>query len=134
MTPALASVLLAAAAAGAAPAPACDDPFTQIEANLCSYREYQAADAELNAEWDRTADRLKSGDEQARAAGGEGGSFARLLYAQRKWLAFRDAHCLAMTGRREEGGTIWPLLHNSCMAEATNARIEQLRALREMNQ
>lgn len=112
-------ILLAAAALMAAAPVDCGRAMTQTDMNLCSLRAYQAADQRLNTAW----------AEAAKAAKAEGARpYQRLLDAQRKWIAFRDAQCLAENGPREAGGTIWPLLQNGCLTALTEARLAQLRA------
>jgi uncharacterized protein YecT (DUF1311 family) len=96
----------------------CARAVTQTDMNICAYRDYEAADRALNAAWSKAA-------AKARASGRN--QFARLLDAQRKWLAYRDAQCLAENGPREESGTIWPLQQNTCMQRLTEARTAQLR-------
>jgi uncharacterized protein YecT (DUF1311 family) len=96
----------------------CGNAMTQADINICSYRGYQAADKTLNAAWETAG---------AQAKGQSPEAFQRLLDAQRKWIAYRDAQCLAVNGPREESGTIWPLLQNGCMEQLTEARSEQLR-------
>jgi len=51
-----------------------------------------------------------------------------LLEAQRAWITFRDAHCTAVA-LPNQGGTIHPLIYNSCRAAVTRQRTEQLREL-----
>ncbi|NVD44736.1 DUF1311 domain-containing protein [Altererythrobacter sp. HHU K3-1] len=95
---------------------------------MCSFEDYRAADAQLNAAWKRARDLAKSIDRRSAEAGAAKDHFARLLDAQRKWLAYRDAHCLAVAGERTpESGTIWPLVQNNCMEELTLARTKLLR-------
>lgn len=96
----------------------CSEAVTQSDMNICSYAEYQEADKALNLAWEKAA---ASAREQSPAA------FKRLRNAQRKWIAYRDAHCLAENGPREESGTIWPLVQNGCMKLLTEARTTQLR-------
>ena len=110
----IAALLLSAAAS----AGACADARTQTDMNICSFETYKAADAALNAAW-------KQAYGSARARGGK--TAPRLLDAQRKWLAFRDAQCLAENGPRDESGTIWPLLQNGCLTKLTEARTADLR-------
>ena len=98
-----------------APLPAladCDKAATQTDMNICSYDHYKAADAELNRLY-RTKMRALTAP----------GSKERLKAAERAWVAFRDASCLYEVGPREESGTIWPLLMNSCMLRLTRERI-----------
>ncbi|HEY8602934.1 lysozyme inhibitor LprI family protein [Tsuneonella suprasediminis] len=97
------------------PPPDCKEPVTQTDMNICSYRDYLRADIALNEAWQELA-RKASGDTKNRH-----------LDAQRKWLAYRDAQCLAENGPRSESGTIWPLLQNTCLTSLTEARTKQLR-------
>ena len=106
-------VLLLAAQAGP-----CADAVTQTELNLCSMKEYEAADAELNAAWRDLRDIAK-----------RRGMSGSLLDAQRAWIAFRDAHCKTVVARYA-GGSIAPLIANRCLTEARSA---QLRELAETN-
>ena len=109
-------VLLAAAQAGS-----CADAVTQTDLNLCSAKEYEAADAELNAAWRDLRDAAK-----------QRGMFGSLLTAQRAWIPFRDAHCKAVAAQYA-GGSIAPLIANRCMTELTETRTAQLRALAKTN-
>lgn len=109
-------VLLMAAQSGP-----CADAVTQTDLNLCSMKEYEAADAELNAAWRDLRDIAK-----------RRGMSGSLLDAQRAWIAFRDAHCETVAARYA-GGSIAPLIANRCMTELTEARSAQLRELAETN-
>ena len=110
----------------------CETADTQTALNICSVEAYFRADALLNEQWDRAADYAKDLDEQSADYDAAPDNFARLLDAQRKWLAYRDAHCLAVNGpRTETSGTIWPLVQNRCMEELTLARAELLRRYAE---
>lgn len=101
----------------------CANAMTQTDMNVCSYRDFQSADRTMNEAWGKAVAKAKAADRQ-----GPAGTFNRLLDAQRKWLAWRDAQCLAENGPREESGTIWPLQQNGCLKELTEARIKQLQA------
>ncbi|MBV2361698.1 DUF1311 domain-containing protein [Thalassococcus sp. CAU 1522] len=103
--------LLAGAAQAACPGD------TQIEMNTCAAEEYRRADAALNAAW-----------KPAKAFADGAGIGAKLLDAQRKWIAFRDAACLAEAGLYE-GGSIRPLVLNSCLTRLTRQRTEDLLTL-----
>ena len=109
-------VLLAAAQAGP-----CADAVTQADLNLCSAKEYEAADTELNAAW-----------RELRTVAKQRGMFDSVLTAQRAWIPFRDAHCRAVAAQYA-GGSIVPLIANRCMTELTETRTAQLRALVETN-
>jgi len=104
----------------------CSDPHDQSTMNRCAFLDFEAADIELNAIWpaarkanatyaEYLPDNLKA---DAKA----------LLEAQRAWVTFRDAHC-ASIALPNVGGTIYPLIYNSCRAHVTRQRIEQLREL-----
>ena len=93
-----------------------DCDANQASMNQCASSAYAAADAELNAQykaqmsWLTTPARKKA-----------------LQEAQKKWIAFRDADCLYQAGKREEGGSMWPLAQAQCLTVHTNARVEQLK-------
>jgi uncharacterized protein YecT (DUF1311 family) len=116
---------------GAEPDIDCSNARTQMEMNVCSFRDFEAADALLNREWQLASDRAKESDRWSAEHHSSGGEFDRLLDAQRKWLEFRDAQCLSEVGPREGRGSIWPLLQNGCLRQLTEARIAQLRELNE---
>ena len=126
------TALLLIGAQAAEPQLDCKDPMTQTAMNICSWQSYQRADKELNAVWKRAAARAKQSDAAAAEYDGATDGFARLLAAQRAWITFRDAQCLAENGKREDSGTIWPLLQNSCLEDLTEQRTRQLRSYIEM--
>ena len=105
----------------AEPSVDCSNAMTQADMNVCSYRDFQSADRTLNKAWGEAAAAAKVADRN-----GLSGAFERLLDAQRKWLAYRDAQCLAENGPREQSGTIWPVLQNGCLSQLTQARTAQL--------
>lgn len=108
----------------------CENPVTQSAMNICSYREYLAADAAMSDAWKAAKTRAREGDASLARNGIPVRELANLLDAQRKWLAFRDAHCLSIAGPRDEfSGTIWPLIFNGCMNELTETRTSQLHRL-----
>ncbi len=117
-----------------APALDCDDPQTQTAMNMCSKRDFEAADAELNAQWRITLARfraLDASDSDPLDRVGETRGYAdTLIAAQRLWIEFRDAHC-ATESFVFRGGSAQPLLYNDCQANLTRARTEQLRGLLE---
>ena len=104
----------------------CANPQNQSTMNRCAFLDFEAADIELNAIWpaarkanatfaEYLPENLKA-DEKA------------LFEAQRAWIKFRDAHC-ASVALPNAGGTIYPLIYNSCRADVTRQRTEQLREL-----
>lgn len=122
-------ILAMAAQAGAPdpPNPAwnCADPVQQQEMNWCAAQEFDAADAELNAQWSVTAAKMKEIDRAGDANDGRPGYFDQLLAAQRAWLTFRDEHC-ATQGYLARGGSLEPLLVANCRTALTQERTRQL--------
>ena len=128
----LAFVLASAAASSAtAQSPDCSDSgqLTQLAMNFCAGEEFSAADAELNATWKKVFPEIKS-----RASGGDDNPQKdwplRVLEAQRSWIAFRDAHCESVS-YAYRGGSIEPLIFQTCRTELTRRRTSQIRALIE---
>jgi len=101
------------------PPPNCVSQATQLDMNVCSYRDYLRADIKLNETWKAT---FKAGSPVA----------TKLLEAQRAWIAFRDAQCDA-AGERYAGGTMQALATNGCLIELTKRRIEDLQAFWDNN-
>jgi uncharacterized protein YecT (DUF1311 family) len=126
----IASLLLMTALA-ADPEVDCENPMAQPELNACAYQEYERADAALNAQWKRTAAKMKEQDRGFdRTYDKRPGYYDTLLAAQRAWLAYRDQHC-ATEGYAMRGGSAEPMVISGCMANLTEARTEQLKALIE---
>ena len=89
----------------------------QASMNQCASKEYAALDAELNAQYNTQMGYLKT---PARKKA--------LQDAQKKWIAFRDADCQYQAGKREYGGSMWPLVQAQCLSAQTKVRVEQLKA------
>ncbi len=122
----LTSSLLMMAAAGS-PAVNCADPVTQTDMTRCAVRDFEAADAALNRQWQITSDAMKDNDRRNRGMRGPG-YFAVLLDAQRAWLKFRDTHCIS-AGYMARGGTLEPMLVANCRTTLTQERTAQLREI-----
>jgi uncharacterized protein YecT (DUF1311 family) len=110
----------------------CTQPRTQMEMNMCSHQEYQAADAALNSAWTVAVREALESDRISPPSDRSQGAYRQLLTAQRAWIAYRDSHCLAVADQYR-GGSIRPLIHNTCMSELTKTRTVQLRELSETN-
>jgi len=93
----------------------CGDPLTQAAMNACASEIAKKSDAELNALYKQVEQRL------------EGEKKARLVAAQRSWIAFRNAECKFMTSGAD-GGSIYPMVSNQCFDGLTKKRIEDLKA------
>lgn len=101
----------------------CNNPLTQVDMNQCAALDYQAADEDLNLAYGT-----------ARSAMAQIGPHAvdKLRDAQRAWIPFRDLAC-EVEGLMFEGGSMQPLIVDSCLADLTRQRTEQLRSMAETN-
>lgn len=117
----------------------CADPQSQLEMNRCAAAEYQKANAELNALYDRLiknfekdvsdARRENDADQMKYAETGLGD----LKAAECAWIRYRDLHCKAVE-QRFEGGSMKPLIWTSCMKQVTDHRIDELKESYETNE
>lgn len=94
-----------------------DCDANQAAMNQCASKAYAALDAELNKAYKAQMSYLTTA-ERKRA----------LQDAQKKWISFRDADCQYQVGKREDGGSMWPMSQAQCLAEQTRVRVEQLKA------
>ncbi len=114
------------------PALDCENAMTQADMNQCAFEDYQVADAELNAQWKKSAAAMRLRDKNFESEyDTRSGYFETMLEAQRAWLAYRDAHCRS-EGYFARGGSMEPLLVSSCLAHLTRLRTTQLSELVEM--
>lgn len=94
--------------------------------NMCSFQDYQRADRALNIVWPRVRAHLQIIDENTREfRPDETKGEENLLKAQRAWIDYRDGHCEAQAAQYT-GGSIQPLIINSCKASLTRKRTEEL--------
>lgn len=121
--------LMLLAAAAQEPEVDCDNPQYQVEMNFCAGRDFDAADAELNAQWKLTVAALKARDKDIdRSYDSQPTHYDTLLAAQRAWLTYRDQHCLSESFAAR-GGSMAPMLHSGCMARLTQLRTAELKEL-----
>ena len=125
------ATMLALTAAAQNPEIDCDNAMAQFESNPCAYKEFERADAAMNAQWKVTAARMKKIDaEFDRTQDNRPGYFDTLLAAQRAWLTYRDKHC-ASEGYTMRGGSAEPMVISGCQTQLTDARTKQLKDLLE---
>ena len=105
---------LACADARAADSVDCKHAVVQADMNVCADRDYQKADALLNATF---KDATKDADAR---------TLDLLRKAQRAWIAFRDAECAYQTAG-DEGGSIQPMDYSLCLTRLTKLRTQQLK-------
>lgn len=111
----------------------CDEPadLPQQGMNWCAYQDWQRADRALNAAWPMVVEKARALNETNREYHPEQANFHdNLLKAQRAWIDYRDGHCGA-EGAQYAGGSIRPLIENSCKAQMTRMRTEELLLLLE---
>jgi uncharacterized protein YecT (DUF1311 family) len=128
----IAALLLLAAAAEPALDCARND-LSQLDMNMCAYRDFERADAAMNAQWRATMAKMKQDDGTIdRKYDRQPGYADTLLAAQRAWLTYRDQHCLGESFYAR-GGSMAPMLVSGCKATLTEARTKQLRELAEVD-
>jgi uncharacterized protein YecT (DUF1311 family) len=102
----------------------CAEARTQMEMNLCAGEEYRRADAELNRVWPQALGRARALDKDSGRREAEN----RLRAAQRAWIAYRDAQC-DVAGLDALGGSLEPMLIESCRTDLTRRRTNELALL-----
>jgi uncharacterized protein YecT (DUF1311 family) len=117
--------LLVTAAAFAEDQPICPDAQTTIEIGECVSKEYDKADAELNAVWKKVMASFKKNDYLPAEAVKEWKD--TMLAAQRDWIAFKEADCDAV-GFEWYGGTGQGNAITFCLLGHTTARTKDLKA------
>ena len=105
----------------------CATAMAQQELNACAYQAWEAADVELNRAYKLAIAEMK--DMDANMPEDLQGAEDALRAAQRAWVAYRDANCVA-AGFPMRGGSAEPLLVNGCLARMTEARTAELLELR----
>jgi uncharacterized protein YecT (DUF1311 family) len=84
---------------------------TQSEINDCAAKDARAADERLNRAYRNMMGNVDAEDK------------AKLVAAQRAWIAFRDADCAFWSSG---GGSIAPWSYSSCIADHSRARAKEL--------
>ena len=96
----------------------CKDPMTQVDMNICSRREYEKADAEMNMVYKQLTLEL---------AGYEINHQPKFQETQSLWLKYRAANCDGEASVYE-GGTIRPTVYYSCLASITWEKTNRIKA------
>jgi uncharacterized protein YecT (DUF1311 family) len=104
----------------------CKNPETQAEMTSCEQDRYGEADKALNAQWKDTRTAAAATDEDLDE--NDRGAEKALLTAQRAWISYRDAQCEA-EGFQARGGTMEPMLVAGCLANLSDTRTKELKAL-----
>jgi uncharacterized protein YecT (DUF1311 family) len=121
------SVTLPPTGAQAKKAVACDRAMTTVELNACAEREFEVADAKLNAAYKKALAfiKLSGGDKPYDAASWE----AALRTSQKAWLAYRDADCDGLMPMSWGGGTGTTSAVFGCRTTKTETRTQELIAI-----
>ena len=93
----------------------CADAQSQAEMNICWGKEYKAADAQLNKTYQDFMSKLDESEK------------VQLKNAQVAWLKYRDTNC-EFVADQYKGGTMRPMIAAICLAEVTNARVNELKS------
>jgi uncharacterized protein YecT (DUF1311 family) len=109
------SLLLLTASAPAIPGDG-DQDLSQAGMNVKSYNDFLQSDQKLNAVYKKVM--AQEMDGKARD---------KLRKAEKLWVQFRDAECDSQADENR-GGSIVPLVYNSCAKELTDERICELKA------
>ncbi|MDF2619904.1 MAG: hypothetical protein K0S00_2563 [Xanthobacteraceae bacterium] len=112
-----AAIALPGLTVGPARAQDCADP-TQMGLDQCAGAAFKKSDARLNQIYGQISARL-SGDAPTKA---------KLVAAQRAWIAFRDAEC-AFRAAGVEGGSIHSMTVTLCRTDVTDRRVTELEPL-----
>ncbi|GAW41603.1 hypothetical protein SH203_02012 [Brevundimonas sp. SH203] len=89
---------------------------SQATMNANAAQALQRADSALNSQYTATMARLSPA------------SRTLLRTAQRTWISFRDQQC-RFEASGVQGGSAYPMVHSTCLAQLTTERTQQLRNL-----
>ena len=107
----------------------CNPDGNQQEMNQCAYEDWVKADEELNAVYKQALAFAASQDADLKEYQPElQGAVKALKKAQRAWVSYRDGQCESY-GFGARGGSMEPLLIESCKADLTNLRVKELKDL-----
>ena len=93
----------------------CADAQSQAEMNMCWGKKYKAADAKMNKTYQDFMSKLDESEKM------------QLKNAQLAWLKYRDANC-DFVADQYKGGTMRPMIAAICLADVTNARVNELKS------
>ncbi|MCF3640915.1 lysozyme inhibitor LprI family protein [Rhizobium sp. TRM95111] len=107
----------------------CENAMAQQDMNYCAGKDFEAADAELNAAYKQAMAAMRETDrELGEISKTYVGAVEALKKAQRAWIGYRDGEC-ELAGFDARGGSMEPMLVSGCRAEMTRKRTVELKAL-----
>ncbi|KAF1049074.1 MAG: hypothetical protein GAK35_00052 [Herbaspirillum frisingense] len=110
------TLLLALCASAGAHAADCAKASTQAEMNACASQALNQADADLNATYVAYRAKLRPAQQN------------QIRDVQLAWIKYRDLSC-RFESANAAGGSAAPMVQQSCLAEKTRQRTEELKAL-----
>ena len=105
------------------------DTLPQMGLSFCAYKDFEKADAALNAAWLKLRAMIRSDEAQISEFKGW---FDKALAAQRSWLAYRDTQCEA-EGFTFNGGSMQPMIVSICKTRLTEARTREVTQMQAEN-
>lgn len=96
----------------------CKNPQSQLAMNTCAAKDYEREDARLNQNYRELVAKL---DAERKS---------QLKEVQLAWIKFRDLQC-EYDSAQYQGGTIYSLVHSSCLLQMTKQRNKDLKAMLE---
>lgn len=102
----------------------CNDANSTVEMNFCAEKDFEAADAQLNAVYKKVLAHIAESDLDKpydRASWEDA-----MRASQRAWMAFRDADCKGAVPMEWSGGTGTTVAVVGCMTTLTEARTKDL--------
>ncbi len=88
----------------------CNNAITQKDMNFCSKKDYEQAQAELNAVYQKASEHFPDKDTDT-----------RFEESHKAWLNYRDLHC-DYAADQYKGGSIRPLIYFACLETLTKER------------
>ena len=95
----------------------CKTQSNTIEINACAKQEFDAQDRSLNIAYQKVLGQIRTESTQS--------TTQKLVAAQRLWVQFRDADCMARESLFE-GGTVHTVVYLQCLRDHTVQRIKDL--------
>lgn len=106
----------------------CENAEVQMELTYCAGKDWEEADAELNAVWKDALAQAQESDQNLKdmeVNDDRPGYVDTLRASQRAWISYRDEWC-AYDGYQARGGSMEPMLVAGCMAQLTRDRTKAL--------
>lgn len=96
----------------------CHYDGTQAELNVCAHQDHLHEDKILNTLYRRLMSSLPDAKKRI------------LRLEQRRWVKHKEQHCTEQANEVAEGGTMWPMIYDSCLTDITKRRTGELQKLK----